>query len=586
KSIYGDKLSSVLAVQYKRPKTFGGSVSLGLLGYSASLEGATKDQRVSAVIGFRDKNSRYLLNTLPTQGQYLPHFNDLQTYITLQLGKKGDISRTTLELLNTYAWNTYLIKPSTQETNFGTTGQSFKLSVAFDGSEQVMYNTYQGSAKITHRFNERHKAFFMTSYVSSFEREYTNLESGYRLCELVQDFADQYGNNKCSYVRDLGTYFSYARNSLNVRVFSSEYRSTYVTNSRISFQWGAKYSQEQINDRFSQYGFRDSADYVTVNNYVNKNNDIISSRLSSYISSEIKVGETSTFTLGVRTGWWSLNQQFLISPTAQLTVRPKWKKDFLFRFTSGIYRQPPFYREMRDYNGNLNTNLRAQSAFSVSASSDYGFQIWKRDFRFIAEVYYKNLWDVVPYDIDNVRIRYYAQNNAVAYATGVDFRLSGEFIKGSESWVSLGFMNTEEKISGDPRGYIPRPTNQLLTFGMFFQDYLPNNPTWKMFLNMQFGTGLPFGVPNNAQYRNAFTMPAYRRVDIGFSKAIFFEHSNFRIADRKPIQSIWLTLEVLNIFGINNTISYLWVNDVSGGQFAVPNTLSQRFFNLRGIVNF
>jgi hypothetical protein len=267
-------------------------------------------------------------------------------------------------------------------------------------------------------------------------------------------------------------------------------------------------------------------------------------------------------------------------------IKPKWKKDYLFRFSSGIYRQPPFYREMRDSLGRLNTNLKAQSSFSVSASLNHGFKMWGRDFRITTEIYYKYLWDVVPYDIDNVRIRYYAQNSAIAYATGVDFRLSGEFIKSNESWISLGLMNTEEKVSGNPRGFIPRPTNQLLTFGMFFQDHLPNAPTWRMFLNLQFGSGLPFGIPNNPVYRDAFTMPSYRRVDIGFSKALFFENSTFRIANRQPIQSIWITLEVLNVFGINNTISYLWVQNVTGGEFAVPNTLSQRFFNLRAMVNF
>lgn len=585
KAKYGDKLSSVLSIKYKEPKKFEGSFSGGLLGGTAHLGGTIAHKRITYIIGARNKSSQYLLNSLPVQGQYLPKYYDIQSFVNIDLTKRssGKIKNTTLGLLMSYARNRYNVIPSYQQTSFGTSQQIMSLNVAFDGQESLEYDTYQGSLKLSHIFNDNLKSDFIVSLVDSREREYSNLESGYRLSDGLEATDDQNIGVISATNPGLGTQFNYARNRLHVSVFSLETKNIYTINEKQSIEFGFKFNKEQIQDIMNEYSFSDSADYVTLGPRIKQNNTLESNRLAGFIQHNYSISEQTTFTSGLRTGYWSLNNETIFSPRFQLTHKSVDNPDIIYKFSAGVYNQPPFYREMRDFNGKINRNLKSQKSLHFIAGRETSFKYLNRKFKFSSELYYKYLYDVVPYDVDNVRLRYYAANNAVAYATGADFRISGEFIKGEESWFSLGILRTQENVDNDDKGYIRRPTDQLVTFGVFFQDHLPSYPTIKMYLNGVYGSGLPFGVPDNANYRQSLDMPSYKRVDIGLFKFVIFDEKS---VFSKYFESIWLGIEILNVIGANNTISYLWIKDVSGNKYAVPNTLSQRFFNARLIVKF
>jgi hypothetical protein len=585
KAKYGDKLSSVLNIKYKEPKKFEGSFSGGLLGGTAHIGGKLANNRMTYIIGGRNKSSQYLLNSLPVQGQYLPKFYDIQSYLNFDLSKNPSDKPnvTTIGVLMAYARNRYSIIPSYQQTSFGTSQQIMTLNVSFDGQESLEYDTYQGSAKFSHLFHDKWKTDFIVSAIDSREREYTNVEAGYRLSEQTAIPAGQTISDQSTITPGLGTEFKYARNRLHVAIMALESKNVYTINQNQSLEFGFKLNKETIEDVVNEYSFLDSADYVDFGKSIKKNNQLSSTRYAGYVQHTYNISEQTTFTSGVRLGYWTLNNEWIVSPRVQLSHKPKANPTVVYKFAAGIYNQQPFYREMRDFEGNINTRLKSQKSIHYILGSEKSFKYLGRNFKFTSEFYYKYLYDVVPYDIDNVRLRYYAVNNAVAYATGADFRVSGEFIKGEESWFSLGILRTREKVEGDDRGYIRRPSDQLLTLGVFFQDHLPNNPSIKMYFNGVYGSGFPFGVPDNVQYRQALDMPSYKRVDIGMSKMMIFDENNILA---KYLHSIWLGIEILNVIGANNTISYLWVKDVSGNKYAVPNTLSQRFFNARLIVRF
>jgi hypothetical protein len=580
---YGDKLSSVLAIQYKEPRRFKGSATLGLMGGAIHLENATKNRRLSYIIGARNKNAQYLLNTMPTKGEYKPRFYDVQSLVVLDLTKRKDEhdyeKRTTLSLLTTYAINRYNVVPRKSETTFGTLDDAMRLNVVFMGKETMQYNTMQNGLKFSHKVNKRLKTDFIVSAMHSREREFFDLEMFYRLCEIETVLSSQ-NFNQCILTRGVGSNFRHARNQLEATVVTLSHNGQYDIDERNQLVWGLSQNRESIQDVLSEYSFSDSAQYVTITEHINAASSITSYRTQGFIQHTYRPDSVHTVTYGVRLNYWSFNQQLLASPRIQYALKPRWKRDVLFKAATGVYQQPAFYREMRDFDGNINPAIKAQTSYHFIVGTDYNFQIWDRKFKFITEVYHKQLNNVIPYDMDNVRLRYYAHNNARAYATGADFRLSGEFIKGEESWFSLSFLNTKEDVEGDGRGYIRRPSNQLITAGIFFQDHIPNNPSLKMYLNLVYGSGLPFGVPRSQQYRSAFSGPAYRRVDIGFSKLVSF------LDNKKGLESLWISLEVLNLLGVANTISYSWITDYNSNQYAVPNTLSARFVNLRMIARF
>ncbi len=576
---FGDKLSSVLNIEYKTPTKFAASASVSLLGATAHLEATTKNKRSSLIIGARHKSARYFLNTLPTQGSYLPQFTDIQTIANIAIGKRQSPHRkaepqTMLTLLLSYAQNRYQVIPRFRKTEFGTFNQSLSLSIDFEGQEMMNYDTWQSSLRLTHHFSRQFTSNLILSGVNTQEREYSNVEAFYRLCDINTQVAVTSGQDRCSVVRGLGTLFDYRRNALNANLFAVETRNEYRQSADHTLEFGAKYNAELIEDNISEYSFSDSADYAKISNRLQTTNILNTNRLSGYVQQNHRWGN-HTLTYGFRLNYWNLNQQTLFSPRVQYAVKPNWKKDIVFNLAAGYYQQPPFYRELRDFEGRINRNLKAQTSIHFIGGLTWDFLYWGRPFRLLSEGYYKYLDNVVPYDVDNVRLRYYAQNSAVAFVSGIDTRLSGEFIKGTDSWIGISLMTAQEKLDGDSRGFVRRPVDQRLTATLSFEDHLPKNPTIRMNMRMLYGTGLPFGVPNQPQYRAALAGSSYWRVDIGFSK-IFYVKGN---KDR----SIWVGLEVLNLLGNNNVISYLWIKDYASNSYAVPNDLSQRFFNLRVI---
>jgi len=567
---YGDKLSSMMAIQYKTPQKWGGSVNLGLLTSTAHLEGASKNKKFSFTAGVRYKDARYLLRTLPTQGQYLPRFFDYQAFLTYKF-----TNRTYLQYLFYWAQNDYFIQPSTRRTDFGTAQQAFSLLVGFDGQEEMRYQMTQQALRLTHWFNPNWESAWIASWMQTAERESVEVEAGYRLAEVLPNSSGQ-GNTLTNF-RDLGTNYQHARNRFDAQILTFETRHQLFLKKDQKILFGLKYGVENIQDKLSEYTFTDSTGYVNLGNSYQANNQLNSARFSGYWQYHWEKDQRHFLDIGARWGYWSVNQQWIISPRLQYAFRPNMAKPLLLKASIGIYQQPPFYRELRNLNGVLNTGLQAQTSLHCIAGAEGNFNLGTRKFKWTAEAYYKHLQNVVPYDLDNVRIRYFALNNAQAFAYGADFRVSGEFVKDAVSWFSLSFLSTQELIEGSDRGFIRRPTDQRLTFAIYFEDYIPRIPSFRVNVQLLFGTGLPFGPPDNLPFRAALSGPLYRRLDIGFSKLI---------VGKKLFQSLWLGLDVLNVFGIENIISYTWIKDVSGAQYAVPNSLSTRFLNFKVFVKF
>lgn len=576
-SKYGDKLSSVLNVTYKRPKRAAASAVAGLLGVSLHAEGVSRSKKFSYITGFRYQSARYLFNTLPTRGQYIPRFVDWQSFLTWDI-----TPRTSIELLTGYARNQYDVFPRTRVTNFGTFGQALRLLVAYEGAESLSYDTFQGGAKLSHRPNDRWTLEWISSAMITQERERFNVEAAYRIADVPASAPDPVDPAS---IRGIGSVFDYGRNRLQANIYAFESRNARQSeNKKHLTEFGVRYDHERITDDLHEYSFFDSADFVRIQSYMEARTQLESHRLSGYAQHTWLPGTAHRLHAGIRLNHWNLNGQTLYSPRLQYSYRPT-AKSYSLHFSAGLYQQPPFYREMRNFQGAVNTGLLAQRAWHFIAGYDRDFKKWGRPFRFVGEVYYKHLSDLVAYDIDNVRLRYYGLNNATGYAQGVDFRVNGEFVKGIESWFALSLLQTMEDVVGDGRGYIRRPTDQRFTLSCFVQDHLPGDPTWQFNFRLLYGSGLPFGPPGDPRLRQVFQSGAeYRRVDVGFSKLIAFkaptEHGPRRL------ESIWIGLDILNVIGADNTISFNWLQDFNGTSYAIPNTLSQRFFNLRVIVRY
>ena len=593
---YGDKLSSVLDIRYKRPTTFAGSVTASLTGGALHLEDASKNGKVSYLLGLRHKNGQYMLQGLQVEGEYRPNFSDGQAYITFDMGNEPQ--RTTLGILGSYARNSFLVEPSSRTTTFGTRRAPLRLSVGYDGQEKMEYDTYQAGVNLTHQVSDRLLTEFILSGVHSLEREFRDIEALYRLCDV--NTLGRNDNGECLRERGLGSQFDHARNKLKALVLAAETRNTWRISSRSSVLAGAKASLERINDQLAEYGFVDSSDYVTPSYYLDSELHLKTQRFNAYVQHTYEIDSLKTITYGLRASYWDYTNELIISPRIQYSFITRRNPNLSFKAALGLYYQPPFYRELRNFEGQLNPDLKAQRSVHAVVGSDYLFKAWDRDFKLTAEAYYKHMTNVIPYDLDNVRLRYYAENSAKAYAAGFDVRVNGEFIKGAESWLSLGVLTTKEDLQGDstlvynqtgelvgrsPRGYMSRPTDQLLNIGVFFQDHLPDNPTIRMYLNLVYGSGLPFGPPKRPDYRNAFSGKSYKRVDIGFSKLIALGDE---LADRRrfSMESLWIGVEVLNIIDAKNRMSYSYVSDVNGITYAVPNFLTGRRLNLRFIAKF
>jgi len=600
---YGDKMASVLDIKYKKPREFGASASAGLLGGSTHIEGCSKDYRLTYISGWRYRTYQNLLSTLDTKGDYKPSFHDWQTYITYDVNERFELS-----FLGNLAINTYFFVPETRETSFGTIDEALKLKIYFEGQEKNRFNTFTGAISGRYRFSDKLNMTVSLSGYNAYEQETFDIKGQYFLNELDKQLgSDNVGDSLMNI--GVGTFMHHARNFLNANVFNFQYLGTYKSNDNILL-WGAKYQQEYIHDKLHEWELLDSAGYslpyssseVNLYSFLNSTNKIQSQRITSFVQQTWMIEKNNrelSFTIGTRTHYWDFSNEFLISPRAGLSYKPAWERDVLFRLTGGVYYQPPFYKELRDPLGNINYNIKSQRSYHLVAGSDWQFTAWERDFKFISEVYYKHFENLIPYYIENVRVRYLGQNNAKGYATGIDFKVNGEFVPGVDSWISMSIMQTREDILNDVKttvdeagnitseepGYIPRPTDQLVNFGLFFQDYLPMNPSYKMQLNLLFGSGLPFGPPKSERYQHVFRMPPYRRVDIGFSKLIVNDDKTYaESSPMKYVKSIWAGLEIFNLLDTKNTVSYQWISDIRNHQYAVPNFLTSRRLNVKIII--
>ena len=603
---YGDKMSSVLDIKYKKPKSSNGSVSLSLLGGSAHFEGINKNKRLSYLFGIRHKSNQYLLNSLDTEAEYKPRFSDLQTYLNYKLDTDWDIS-----FLANISKNEYNMIPQNRDTDFGTFNEALRLTIYFEGQEVDRYETYFGALSTKYNPNTHLQLQLTTSAFKTFEQENFDILGEYWLYQLDNNLgSDNFGD--IAFDRGVGKYINHARNSLEARVINLAHKGNF-NNNNTTIDWGIQFQQEDIDDRIHEWSLIDSAGFilphpidsiglpsnnnqeVNINELLKTNINISSSRQSGYIQYSKDMNNLS-LNAGTRSSYWSYNEELLVSPRISLAYAPNWQKDVVFRLASGIYYQSPFYKELRYPNGELNKNISSQKSVHYVLGSDYLFYKWGRPFKWITEVYYKKLDNLIPYKVDNVRIQYLAENNSNGYATGIDLKINGEFVSGVESWASLSIMKTEEDIIGDTYidqdgntvevGYIPRPTDQRVNFSLFFQDYIPNNLNYKMHLNMIYGSGLPFGPPKSEKYEDVLRIPDYRRVDIGFSAILKSENKKSKIKFLNVINSAWISAEVFNLLDINNTVSYLWVSDVGGRQYAVPNYLTRRQLNLKLILRF
>jgi len=598
---YGDKMSSVLDVRYKKPTELSGSISTSLLGASGHIEGSSKNKRFTAITGVRYKTNQYLLGSLDVSGDYNPSFFDAQTFLTYALSEKWQI-----EFLGYYSENNYKFVPVDRETAFGTINEAKKLKIYFEGQEEDLFQT--GLAALSLKFgpNSNNQYKFTAMGYRTYEEETYDILGQYWLQNIENLDGSTPDPSEGIENIGVGSNLEHARNDLLGIIQNAAIQGKHQLNDHL-LSWEIKYQHEYFKDYINEWEMRDSAGYSLpysdkevkfVYSY-NANQETRSNRITSYLQNEFKVNTASGFLLinaGIRTNYWDFNNEFLISPRINLLYYPNTDKTTRYRLASGIYYQSPLYREMRRPDGSINEDIKSQKSIQIVGGLDHIFTAMNRTFKFTTEAYYKHMTNLNPYQVDNVRIRYSGENNAKGYAAGIDFKLHGEFVKGVESWANLSLMKSEEDILDDYYietdeegnktiiypGYIPRPSDQRFSFSLFFQDYLPNNPSFRVNLNLLYSTGLPFGPPQSPRYVAIHRMPAYRRVDIGFSKDL----TSWLNKNRTLVKDCWIGLEVFNLFDISNTISYFWVRDIHNRQYAVPNYLTSRRINLKLSASF
>ena len=604
---FGDKLSSVLDITYRKPVKFGASLEASFLGGSLSVDAVSKDKKWSAVTGVRYRNNSLLVNSQETQTNFTPSFADIQTNINYQASAKWQWS-----FLGNISQNKYQYQPLTRQTNFGTIDNPMALTVFYEGQEKDEYDTYFGALKTTFNVSDNFTLKFIGSVFQTLEQEYFDIFAQYRLGEVDSSIGSEtFG--EVAFTRGIGSQLSHARNDLDALIVNTEIKGFHDWKES-QFEWGIKYTRESIRDRIIEWEVIDSAGFslnppiidlpkndqpyspytgplVPYQNIRATNFNSIN-RFSGYGQWSLKSNFGSSevwYNAGVRMHNWEVigstiseKSQITFSPRAQFAIKPDWEKDMVFRLSGGLYHQPPFYRELRDSDGVVQPNTKAQQSVHVVIGNDYSFKMWDRPFKLVSELYYKSLTDVNTYTIDNVRIRYAANNNATAYAQGLDVRLNGEFVPGTESWFSFGYLKTEE--NSNDKGYIARPTDQRLKFGLLFQDYMPNIPSIKLYLNLVYNTGLPGGSPSYADpylYQNRLN--DYRRVDVGFSK-VFIDNTTVKKDTGwfKDFKELAIGLEIFNLFDNQNAITNTWVRDVySKNQYAIPNYMTTRVFNVK-----
>ncbi len=602
-SKYGDKMSSVLDVTYKRPKQFGGRAVASLLGASLSLEGASKNEKLTYLVGLRHKSNQYLLRSQPTKGIYNPSFTDVQFLLNYRFNQKWDI-----EAIGNYARNRFSFIPEESTSSFGLINKAYQLRMFYNGSEIDQFDSRFGGLSTTFRPNDKLKLKLLASGFQTNEKETYDINGEYLLGELETDLGKESFGQVKTYL-GTGIIHNYARNYLKVNVGNLAHRGSYSGNLHF-IQWGVDANLTNIEDKLYEWERRDSAGFTQPYNpnkleltrFYRSGATFDYMRYSGFLQDNFRFNDSLdlTISIGVRFNYSTLNNEFLASPRMQVSYKPKWRTNMVFKMAGGLYQQPNFYREMRDLNGNVNTNLKAQKSYHAVVGLDYNFQAWARPFKMTTEVYYKGLWDLVPYEYDNVRIRYFGKNSSVGYAVGGEVRLYGDLVKNATSWISLGIMKTMEDIQDDSvvsktngittgvtyPGYVPRPADQRFMLGMYFEDYFPKWKNFKMHLNLMYATGLPFGPPDANRYGDTLRLPDYKRVDIGFS-TLLLNGAKHKSKVLSSVKNSWLSLEVFNLLGIQNTLSYTWVQDqTSGKTFAVPNRLTSRLVNVKLIVDF
>ncbi len=603
---YGDKLSSVLDITYRKPSRFGLATEASFLGGSVAVDAVSKNKKWSGLAGLRYRDNSLLVNSQETSTNYHPTFADVQTNINFTPSAKWQFS-----FLGNIAQNKYNYKPLLRQTNFGTLSDPIALLIFYEGQEKDKYETYFGALKTTFNASDNFTLKAIGSAYHTLEQEYYDIDAAYALGEIDSNIGSEtFGD--VTYSRAIGSQLNHARNDLDALIVNAEVKGFHDI-SKHQIEWGFKYTREDIRDRIIEWEVIDSAGFsLNPRNFIPENNQpytpyvgplvpyhnvraknfININRLSGYAqwSLKTKLGSSEvSYNAGVRLHQWQVSgaptagiAQTVVSPRAQFSIKPDWDRDMIFRVSGGYYYQPPFYRELRDSLGIVHPNVKAQKSIHFVISNDYSFKMWDRPFKMVTEAYYKSLTDVNPYTLENVRIRYAASNTAVAFAQGLDVRLNGEFVPGTESWLSFGYLKTEENI--DNRGYISRPTDQRLKFGILFQDYMPNIPSVKVYLNIVYNTGLPGGSPSYAdpyQYQNR--LRDYRRADVGFSYVLTEKNSQRPEGHwLKKFKDCAVGFEIFNMFNNQNAITNTWVRDVyTKSQYAVPNYLTTRVFNLK-----
>lgn len=677
---YGDKLSSVLDVQYRRPEKFKGSFMASLLGVEGHVEGEYNNSRGYYLIGGRFRSNGYLLNALPTQGEYNPVFWDVQALTGININEKFRVS-----FIGHFASNNYRFIPTTKETSFGTVNQALSLKIYFDGQEQNVTQTLFGGVKLDYDVSKNYKMQWYTSVFNTDEKEYFDVQGQYFINELENDPGQENFGDSVNTL-GIGSFLEHGRNQLKATIINTYIRGQYTSpekkesksDYKFQFNWGAKYQKEYFDDVLSEWNMIDSSgfsipqapgDQIVLAETIKSKNVREMNRVSGFaetvfnwsfnkdklpvrfkMKSVTKVPRADSsgkfdkirkkwyihdtvqnskaklaLNVGVRAGYLDINKDGWISPRIVLSYIPRSylikdgkirRRNVKLRASVGVYQQPPFYREMRDIYGVFNPNVKNQKSVHAVVGTDVFFNMWNRKspFKFTAEAYYKYLWDVNSYEIDNVRLRYSATNNAVAYAYGVDMKIHGQFIRGIESFFKIGFLSTKEDILNDSYdinynqsgeeiipgytaddsivssttinpGFIPRPSDQLFTLGVLFQDRMPRFEQLSVSLSGIYGSKLPYGPPGYDRYKDTLRQPSYFRVDIGFQYDFLYRMKQKPVEKRKKFwnkfDNIILSFEIFNLFGINNVISYRWVEDVEGRNYAVPNYLTSRRYNVK-----
>ena len=625
---YGDKMSSVLDVTYKTPREPAGSLTLSLLGAEAHVEGATKNEKFSYLVGARYKNTALALGMMDTKGDYRPNFTDAQGLFNFKFNEKWDLS-----FLGYYSKNRYMLIPQNAKINFGDINTPLQANVYFDGQEIDDYTTGLGALTLTYKPHKDLSMKWIASAYSAYETETYDLQEQYffgirNTSFGTEEFGEVIENH------EIGTMTKHARNGFYAQVYNFDHKGLYAFGNSL-MKWGLRFQHQDINDVVDEWQMMDSAGYALPHvpdviggypielpgigmDFVHKSHNLLSvNSLDGFVQNSwtFPYRDKGEFVVtgGVRANYWGYNKKVYVSPRAGVAYKPNEnKRELVYRLSGGVYNQVPFYREIRNRDGSLFKDAEVQRSYQIVAGNDFKFRAWNRPFILTSELYFKWFTHVIPYDIDNVRIRYYADQSARAYATGLDFKVNGEFVKGIDSWASLSIMQTKEDIRGDyclvdaegkvlpfynhtdaqvadtvALGWHYRPSNQLVNFSLFFQDYIPNFPTWRVNMTLTFGMGLPKNDNNSDFYSPSSHYPAYRRVDIGFSKQLISEASSFSKGNPlRYVKNMFVSVDVFNLLDIPNVISYTWVKYIDNYYYGVPNYLTPRYVNVKLVMEF